>query len=54
MHAYVNMPGRNDLITALTDSLFARKESNRCNYIHEGRKKSPQTGMTALVKGSVA
>ena len=30
IYTYVNMLGRNDLITALTNSLFSRKESNRC------------------------
>ena len=50
------MLGRNDLITALTKLSICRKGKQSlqacCNYIRKG-KKPLQTGVTALVKGSV-
>ena len=50
MYAYVNMLGINDLI----NSLFARKESNRCKTTRREETTAGTTRMTALVKGSVA
>ena len=53
-YAYVNMLGRNDLITQ-TNLLFAGKESSRCKPATMRREETNAgtTRMTALVKGSM-